>query len=170
MAEEKEKQKHDDYEKALSAYMQAIKSFQKRDYQKASEQLKGFMNKFSEEKELCARAEIYLKICEVRLNETVDEPKDFEDYFQHAVFQLNSGNLEQALELANKAEKKQPKQGKIHYLIANIYLKMDKLDEALESLKNAVHIDKFFKILARNETDFEKLWQDKKFKLITKLT
>ncbi|MBN2245126.1 MAG: tetratricopeptide repeat protein [Candidatus Aminicenantes bacterium] len=170
MAEEKEKQKHDDYEKALNIYMQAIKSVQKGDYQKASEQLKSFMNKYSEEKELCARADIYLKICEGRLENTIDQPKDFEDYFQHAVYQLNSGNLEQALELAKNAEQKEPKQGKIHYLIASIYLKMDKLEEALESLKSAVQLDKYFKIIARNETDFEKLWQDKKFKLITKLT
>ena len=167
---EKEKKKHDDYEKALNVYKQTIKSFQKGDYQKASEQIKGFMNKFDDEKELCARADVYLKICESRLEDKVEKPKDFEDYFLHAVYQLNSGNLEQALELAKKAEQKQPKEGKIHYLIASIYLKMDKLDQALESLKSAVHIDKFFKIMARNETDFEKLWQDKKFKLITKLT
>lgn len=170
MPGEKEKKKHDDYEKALNVYMQAIKTFRKGDYQKAFDQLKSFMNKFGDEKELCARADVYLKICESRLDDKIEKPKDFDDYFLHAVYQLNLGNLEEALGLAKKAEQKQPKEGKIHYLIASIYLKMDKLEEALGSLKNAVHIDKFFKIMARNETDFEKLWQDKKFKLITKLT
>jgi len=167
---EKDKTKHDDYEKALNAYRQAVKTFRKKDYQKAYEQLQNFMNKFSDEKELCARSDVYLKICEGQLEKRTEEPKDFEDYFLHSVFQFNSGKLEEALELAKKAEKKQPKQGKIHYLIANIYLKMDKVEEALESLKKAVHLDKFFKTLARNETDFEKLWKDKKFKVITKLT
>lgn len=170
MAGEKEKTKHDDYEKALNIYMQAIKTFRREDYPKACEQLSNFINKYSEEKELCSRADVFLKICESRLDKKEEKLQDFEDYFLHAIYQLNAGKLEDALDLANKAEKKDPKQGKVHYLMATIYLKMDKLEEALESLKNAVQIDKFFKIMARNEADFEKIWQDKKFKVITKLT
>jgi len=170
VAGEKEKMQHDDYEKALNEYMQAVKNFRKKDYPKACEQLKNFINKYSDERELCSRADIYLKICEGHLDERTEILKDFEDYFLHAVYQLNAGELEDALDLAKKAEKKDPKQGKLHYLTASILLKMDKTEEALESLKKAVQIDKFFKIMARNETDFEKLWQDKKFKVITKLT
>ena len=30
--------------------------------------------------------------------------------------------------------------------------------------------DKVFKILAQNETDFSPLWEDKKFKLLSRLT
>jgi len=46
---------------------------------------------------------------------------------------------------------------------------MGQADSALELLKKAVQKDKNFSVLAQNEPDFESLWEDKKFKLITKL-
>jgi hypothetical protein len=46
---------------------------------------------------------------------------------------------------------------------------MGQADEALETLKKAIQKDRSFAILAQNEPDFEALWEDKKFKLITKL-
>jgi hypothetical protein len=46
---------------------------------------------------------------------------------------------------------------------------MGDVEKCLEALKEAVHLDKFFGILAQNETAFESIWEDKKFKVITKL-
>jgi hypothetical protein len=46
---------------------------------------------------------------------------------------------------------------------------MDQADPCLENLKKAIQADKFFRILAQNETDFEPLWEEKKFKLITRM-
>jgi hypothetical protein len=42
------------------------------------------------------------------------------------------------------------------------------LDEALESLGKSVKNEKSFRILAQNEIDFAPLWEDKRFKSITK--
>jgi hypothetical protein len=39
----------------------------------------------------------------------------------------------------------------------------------LDHLKTAIQLDSFLKILAQNDTDFEPLWEDKKFKLITRM-
>jgi hypothetical protein len=47
---------------------------------------------------------------------------------------------------------------------------MGRADEAMECLKKAFQKDKFYRTLAQNEIDFEPLWDDKKFKLITRLT
>ena len=63
MTKEKDKIKKDEYEKALSAYSQAMKPFHKGDYKKADEMLKAFLDKHRSEKELVDRARIYLKIC-----------------------------------------------------------------------------------------------------------
>ena len=46
---------------------------------------------------------------------------------------------------------------------------MGNVEKCLEMLKDAVRLDKFYGILAQNETAFESIWEDKKFKVITKL-
>ncbi len=47
---------------------------------------------------------------------------------------------------------------------------MEEKEECLAHLKKAIQMDKYFSILAQNESDFESLREDKKFKLITRMT
>ena len=42
-------------------------------------------------------------------------------------------------------------------------------EDCLEPLKKAIQADKSFRVLAQNEPDFEPLWEDKKFKAITRI-
>jgi hypothetical protein len=53
--------------------------------------------------------------------------------------------------------------------MAAIYQSMGDTDQSLEFLKKSIQKDKYFKVLAQNDSDFEDLREDKKFKLITKL-
>jgi tetratricopeptide (TPR) repeat protein len=69
----------------------------------------------------------------------------------------------------NKASELEPKEGKIPYLLATVYSRMEKIEESLELLNKAIQIDKFFAILAQNEVDFESIKEDKKFQLITRV-
>jgi hypothetical protein len=46
---------------------------------------------------------------------------------------------------------------------------MGQPEPALDYLKKAIQKDKLFSTLAQNEPDFEPLWDDKKFKLLTRL-
>lgn len=169
MPEAKEKLKKDAYEKALAAYSQAIKFFRKGDYARAKEQLGAFCEKYPEEKELVDRAKTYISISENRLDKESIQMKTFEDYYQYGVYRMNQEDYEQALKLLMKAREKHPKDGKVPYLISLVYCQMGNIEKCLETLKDAVHLDKFFGILAQNETGFESVWEDKKFKVITKL-
>lgn len=152
----------------LDAYGQAMKSFRKGDCAKAGELFKAFLEKYDTEKELVDRAQIYLSICENRQNKETISLETFEDYYEYAVYKNNQGDLEQAIKLLEKAKAKNPKEGKAAYLMALTYCQMGESDKCLENLKDAVHKDKFFSILAQNESGFEPLWEDKKFKVITK--
>jgi len=165
----KEKVKKDDYEKALSAYDLAMKAYHKGEYEKTSELLKAFLDKFSSEKELADRARIYLEICGVLQKKEKVQLKTFNDYYEYSIFKINRGDYEEALNLLEKAQEMKPKEGKISYLIANTYCLMGQAESCLENLKKAIQLDKFFGILAQNEADFEPLWEDKKFKLITRM-
>ncbi len=169
MTKEKDKIKKDEYEKALSAFSQAMKPFHKGDYKKADELLKAFLDKHRSEKELVDRARIYLTICGEQQSKEKVQLKTFEDYYQHGVFKTNQENYEEALKLLEKAREMKPKEGKILYLMAGTYCLKGENEKCFELLKNAIQLDKYFSILARNERDFESLWEDKKFKLITRM-
>jgi tetratricopeptide (TPR) repeat protein len=82
---------------------------------------------------------------------------------------MNKGDYEEALKLFNKAVEKDPNHAKILYFMAEIYQSMGDSDQSLEYLKKSIQKDKYFKILAQNDSDFEALREDKKFKILTKL-
>ena len=168
-AKEKEKVKKDDYEKALTAFSQAMKAFHKGEFGKADELLKGFVEKFPSERELIDRAQVYLEICDSREKKEKIQLSSFEDYYNYSVYKINQGDYEEALKLLEKAREMNPKEGKIPYLMADTYCLMGEQEQCLEHLKKAIQLDKFFSTLAQNESDFEPLWEDKKFKLITRL-
>lgn len=167
-----EKGKKDDYQKALSAYGEAMKEFHKGKFTKAIETLRVFIEKYPSERELVDRAQIYLSISKEREKEKKETIplKTFDDHYQYSVYKINNGNYEEALKLLEKALKMNPEEAKVYYLMANIYCLMGQTDLCLENLKKAIQMDKFFRILAQNEVDFQPLWEDKKFKLITRMT
>lgn len=167
-----ERAKKDEYQKALAAYSDAMKEFHKGKFEKASESLENFLEKFPTEKELMDRAKIYISICEVRTKESKESfpLKTVEDYYQFGIYKMNSGDFEEALKSFEKALKMAPDDGKIYYSMADLCCLMGQTELCLENLKKAIQIDKYFRILAQNETDFEPVWEDKKFKLITRMT
>lgn len=169
MAKEKGKKK-DEFQKVLTAYDQAMKVFQKGDFAKALELLKAVIEKYSSEKEIADRARIYQTICEARLKKEKISLETFDDYFQYSVYKVNQGDYEEALKLLDKARQMKPKEAKILYLMADAYCLMEKKEECLAHLKKAIQMDKYFSILAQNESDFESLREDKKFMLITRMT
>jgi len=169
MEKEKEKVKKDEYQKAFFAYTQAMRSFHKGDYEKAIELLKAFLDKYASEKELVDRAQIYLTICRAEQKKEKIQLKTFDDYYEYSVYRINQGDYEGALKLLEKALDMKPQEGKILYLMADAYCLMGQSEQCLENLKRAIQLDKYFSILAQNEADFESLWEDKKFKLITRM-
>ena len=169
MARDKGKVNRDDYQKALLTYNQAMKAFRKGDYEKTAEILKTFSEKHASEKELVDRAQIYLTICKERQKKEKILLKTFDDFYQYSVYRINQGEYKEALKWLEKARQMKPKEGKIFYLMADAYCIMGDTEACLENLKKAIQIDKYFSILAQNESDFESLREDKKFNLITRM-
>jgi len=164
----KEKSRKDVFVKILDAYGQATKAFRKGDCVKAKELFEAFIEKYNMEKELVDRANIYLSLCEKRQKRETVTLKTFEDHYEYAIYLHNQGDHDQALKLLEKAKTIKPKEGKVAYMKALTYCLMEDNQNCLLSLKDAVHKDKQFGVLAQNEPGFEPLWEDKKFKVITK--
>ena len=163
------KQKKDEYQKALAAFGQAMKDFHKGEMEKAAAGLKNFIEKFSDERELVDRARIYAAIATTRPKKETVQIKTLEDHFHYAVYKLNSGDLDGALKLLEKALEFKTDEAKVHYLISDVRCRLGQAADCLDSLKKAIQKDKLFAVLAQNEADFAPLWEDKSFKIITRL-
>jgi tetratricopeptide (TPR) repeat protein len=147
-----------------------MKEFHKGKLDKAQELLTSFLEKYDTEKELVDRAKLYLQITQEKGEKETVSLKSEDDYVHYSVYKINSGDYEEALKLLEKAMSVTENEARINYLMANALVHQGKADEALECLKKAFQKDKFYRILAQNETEFEPLWEDKKFKLLVRMT
>jgi tetratricopeptide (TPR) repeat protein len=164
-----QRSKKDEYQKALAAYGLAVKEFQKGEFEKASESLKSFIEKFPTDREIVDRAKVYLAIAMKRPKKEAVALKGFEDHYRYGVVKINQHDYAGAIKALEKALEFKENEGLVHYLLADVHCLMGEADAALDFLKKAIQKDKNFSVLAQNEPDFEPIWEDKKFKLITKL-
>lgn len=164
-----QRSKKDEYQKALAAYGQAVKEFHKGEFDKAVESFKGFIEKFPADREIVDRARTYIAIAQKRPKKESVALKGFEDHYRQGVVKINQGDYAGAVKVLEKALEYKEKEAIVDYLLADVHCLMGQTDAALDFLKKAIQKDKQFAVLAQNETDFEPVWEDKKFKLITKL-
>ncbi len=161
--------KKDEYQKVLAAFGQAVKEFHKGDFDRAVEHLEGFIEKFPSEAEVVDRARMYLAIARKKMKKESPALKGFEDYCHYGIIRINQGDYEGAVKLLQKASEYKEKEGLVYYLLADVHCLMGQPEAGLDYLKKAVQKDKVFSTLAQNEPDFEPFWDDKKFKLITRM-
>jgi tetratricopeptide (TPR) repeat protein len=164
-----QRSKKDEYQKALAMYGQAMKEFHKGDFPKAADLLAAFIERHAAELELVDRARAYLTIAKARPGKEAAPPKGFEDYCRFGVVKANHGDYEGAVKLLQKALEYKEKEGLVNYLLADVHSLMGQPEPAMDFLRKAIQKDKMFSTLAQNEPDFESLWDDKKFKLLTRL-
>jgi tetratricopeptide (TPR) repeat protein len=164
-----QRSKKDEYQKALAAFGLAVKEFQKGEFDKATVSFKDFIEKFPVDKEIVDRAKAYLSIAQKRPKKEGVSLKGFEDHLRYGAAKINQKDYDGAVKVLERALEYKEKEGLVYYLLADTQSLTGQGDAALEFLKKAIQKDRNFSILAQNEPDFEALWEDKKFKLITKL-
>lgn len=161
--------KKDEYQKVLAVFGQAVKEFHKGDFEKAVELFEGFNEKHPAEREIVDRARAYISIARKRPKKDSVSLKDFDDYYHAGVVKINQGDYDGAVKLLQRALEFKEKEDLIYYLLADVHCLMGQIDAGLDYLKKAILKDKMFSILAQNEPDFANLWDDKKFKVLTRL-
>ena len=166
-----EKSRKDEYQKALAAYTEALKEFRKGKFDKAVDLLRAFLEKYPAEREVVDRAKTYLALAEKKLREPKEAAplKTADDCYYTAVFELNEGQYEESLKLLDKGLKANPEDARIHFLAAQAYALSNQSEASLESLRKAIQADKSLRVLAQNEAAFDTLWDDKRFKLLTRI-
>lgn len=164
-----QRSKKDEYQKALAAYGQAVKEFHKGEFEKAAASFKDFIEKFPADREIVDRAKSYLAIVQKKPRKESATLKSFEDHYRAGVVKINQRDLPGAVKVLEKALEFKENDGLVNYLLAVAHCLSGEAEASLDLLKKAVQKDKTYAVLAQNEPDLEPLWEDKKFKLITKL-
>jgi tetratricopeptide (TPR) repeat protein len=161
--------KKDEYQKGLAAFGQAMKEFHKGDLEKAVELLKSFIEKYPSEREVVDRASIYLAFAQKHPKKETVSPRTFEDYCRAGVARINQADYAGAGKFLEKALEFKQNEGLVHYLLADVHCLTGRQDDCLDELKKAIQKDKMYAVMAQNESDFQALWEDKKFKVLTRL-
>jgi tetratricopeptide (TPR) repeat protein len=138
--------KKDEYQKGLAAFGQAMKEFHTGD-----------------------RASIYLALAQKHPKKETVSPRTFEDYCRAGVARINQADYAGAGKFLEKALEFKQNEGLVHYLLADVHCLTGRQDDCLDELKKAIQKDKMYAVMAQNESDFQALWEDKKFKVLTRL-
>lgn len=104
----------------------------------------------SDQMELIARAKQLLGICRKHLG---DAPEDESDAYLRAVMRKNQGDLDGALEIVQKEDKKL-ESPHFAYLAASIHALAQRADDAMETLSRAIELDSKNRVYAYHDPDF----------------
>jgi tetratricopeptide (TPR) repeat protein len=157
--------------KIAEVFTEAMQIFSKKDFEKAQDAFESIIEHYKDSEyysvlEIQARSEVYKNICHAQLHPLEIELKTPADFLNEAVFNLNAGKPEKARECLDKMEKKDADMAYVNYLYSLVYLKKADVSKTLEYLKKAVAKDRFFKIIAHNEPDFDRLFDNEEFSAI----
>lgn len=152
-------------EKISNEFTEAMQIFSKRDYEKALTAFETIIEHYKDSDyysvlEIQTRSKVYKNICSAQLNPVKSEPVTDDDYLNEGVYMLNAGHYDKALALLEHLEPKDYKNSYVHYLLSIIHLKKRDVHKSLEYLKKAVKEERYFKIVAHNDPDFDELFDN----------
>lgn len=144
--------------RAVRAFEQAIKIFNRHDFERARAAFESVIERFPDEAEVLVRARAYLTICEQRLGHSPATPRTAEALYDRGVIELNRGQIGQAVLLFEKALRLEPNADHIVYALASAYAKGGDIERALETLKQCIRKNETYRIHARRDPDFRGLY------------
>src|SRR5687767_6692239 len=148
---------------ALKAFEKAHKEFSRGRFAEARNQFRALVEKYSGVSEVTARARTYLAIAETRLRTETMLPRDADSLYDRGVIELNRGEYVAAQELFERALKREPNAGHVHYGLAATRARLGSIDLALESLGRALENQPTLRIRAQHDQDLSALRNDPDF-------
>lgn len=152
---------------AVRAFEQALKVFNRHDYQAARSAFDDILKKFGDQAEIIAGVRTYLAIIEQRLARTPSVPRNPDALYNQGVFELNRGNIRDAIDLFDKALRADPRADYVLYSLASSYALLHDPSKALDSLRRAIAIRSVHRSHARRDPDFASLHNNEDFQQLT---
>ena len=116
---------------ALRGFEHAVRVFNRRQFGEARDLFEAVQRRFPQEVEIIARSQTYIQVCNQKLQKAPSSPRDADELYDRGVFALNTGDVEQARQLFEKALRLKPDEPHIRYSLAAAHAKMGSHDVAL---------------------------------------
>jgi len=150
-------------DKALKEFERGVNHFHKQNYSEALDRFQAILKEFPEERELVDRAQVYARVCAQMSNTRAPQPRKPEDCFYFGVMKANEADYDEAVKYLDRALQANPRDEKVHYVMASTLALKGERDTAIKHLREAIQIDKGNRIFARNDPDFEPIRDDEAF-------
>jgi tetratricopeptide (TPR) repeat protein len=157
---------------ALRAFEQAVKVFNRRQFEDAKAMFETVQLKYPGDLEIVARAQMYIQVCKQKLEQETKSaaPRNAEELYDHGVFALNIGDFTQARVFFEKALRLHPDAPHLLYSLAATHAQTGSHEEALSYLKRSIQVQPRFRAQAYNDADFSGLRDNRKFLELIGLT
>src|SRR5215831_507796 len=157
---------------ALRAFEQAVKVFNRRQFEDAKAMFETVQLKYPGDLEIVARAQMYIQVCKQKLEQETKSaaPRNAEELYDHGVFALNIGDFTQARVFFEKALRLHPDAPHLLYSLAATHAQTGAHEEALNYLKRLIQIQPRFRTQAYNDADFSGLRDNRQFLELVGLT
>lgn len=148
-------------QQTVQNYETGLKALHERKFEKA----KGLFEKVvaGPSKELADRAAMHLNICNQNLNRASTTFKSPEEHYDYAISLSNSGDYEGARNHLDRLQKQYPNADYVWYGLAALDALQGRAMEAMKNLEQAIRLNSANRIQARNDTDFQGLFDDPRF-------
>src|SRR5437868_6317027 len=148
-------------QQTVQNYEAGLKALHERKFDKA----KGLFEKViaAPGKELADRAAMHLNICNQNLNRASNIFKSPEEHYDYAISLSNSGDYESARNHLERLQKQYPNADYVWYGLATLDALQGRAMEAMKNLEQAIKLNAANRIQARNDTDFQGLFDDPRF-------
>ncbi|MGH9722479.1 MAG: TPR end-of-group domain-containing protein [Bryobacteraceae bacterium] len=134
------------------AFERAMQYFHKHQFKEAKEWFG--RAKDGPVREVTAKADQHVKMCERRLEGPGPAPRSAEENYTYGIAMLNAHNLPAARKHLEAALKLSPNSGHIHYAMAACLATSGDAETACQSLKRAIELDARSRMAARQDADF----------------
>ena len=149
------------YQSALEQYAAAMKLFGQQKFDRAKPLLEKICA--CPYRELADRATMHLNTCNGRLGHQAAKSLSADELYHHAIVKMNIAQFQDAEELLAKAMRAGAKGPHLAYALACLRAQTHDADAALVHLKEAIRGDGHYRMLARQDRDFEPLMDDPRF-------
>ncbi len=155
---------------ALKVFEQAVKVFNRRQFEEAKVLLENLITRYPHEVEILARVNTYLHVCNQRLAHAQNLPRNAEELYDRGVFALNTGDFVLARSYFEKALRIKPDEPHIIYSLAATLVQLGEIEAGLDCLRRSIKLHPRFRTQALNDADFTDLRENRQFLALLGLT
>ena len=149
---------------AVAIYERGVQALQRHDFQGAAGYFRTVLERYPDERELLERARLYLRVCERETERRQPAPKTPAERVYAATVALNSGDHAGALDHLQRALSDDPESDHAHYIMAVALGARQRVDDAIDHLRQAIALNQENRSLAKQDPDLESVRDHPRFK------